>query len=124
MHWLAHDEWTSFQSGACFHYRRLDGSVMVERSVYAGHEDKRWYFHEHGERLPEENVTAYGARHKKDRLNEYVITQLLARLGASPRLEEFYALPEQRCYVLQRSQAPATVIRRRASEVIRAETGV
>jgi hypothetical protein len=93
---------------------------MVERSVHAGQEDTRWTFDASGEPLPEEDVASYRARRKRDRLNETVVIQLLGRLGASPWSEEFYALPEQRSFVLRRPEAPATVIRRRASEVVRA----
>lgn len=120
VHWWAHDEWTTSQSGAGFHHRRSDGSTLVERSVYAAQEDKRWIFHESGEPLPEEDVVSYGAKRKRDRLNEALVAQLLVRLGASPWSEEFYALPEHRCFVLRRHQPPTTVIRRRASEVLRA----
>jgi hypothetical protein len=120
VHWSAHDDWTTFQSGSCFHHRRRDGSTVVERFVQAAQEDKRWLFHESGQPLPEEDVDSYAARRKRDRLNEAVVARLLGRLGASPWSEEFYALPEQRCFVLQRVQAPRTVIRKRASEVVRA----
>jgi hypothetical protein len=119
VHWSAHDDWTTFQSGACFHHRRRDGSAVVERSVQASQEDKRWLFHESGQPLPEEDVGSYGARRKRDRLNEALVVQLLARLSASPWSEKFYAVPEQRCFVLRRVQAPETVTRRRASEVVR-----
>jgi hypothetical protein len=57
---------------------------MVERSVHVGQDDKRWTFYEHGEPLPEEDVALYGARRKKDRLNEVLVSRFLGRLGASP----------------------------------------
>ena len=120
VHWSAHDAWTTFQSGATFHHRRWDGSTMVERFVQAAQEDKQWNFCQSGDPLPEEDVAAYAARHKRDRFNEALVAQLLGRMGASPWLDEFYALPEQRCFVLRRPRAPATVIRRSASEVVRA----
>jgi hypothetical protein len=120
VHWSAHDRWTTFQSGASFHLRRSAGSTMVERSVHVGQEDNRWTFFEHGEPLPEEEVTSYRARRKRDRLNEVLVSQLLGRLGASPWSDEFYAFPEQRSFVVRRPEAPATVIRRRVSEVVRA----
>lgn len=44
--------------------------------------------------------------------------RLLARLGAAPWSEEFYSVPEQRCFVLQRVQAPPTIIRKPRSEVL------
>ena len=120
VHWSAHDEWTTFQSGAGFTHRRWDGSKVIERFVHVAQEDKRWTFHEGGEPLREEDVSCYRAKRKRDRLNESVLVQFLARLGATPWSEDFYALPEQRCFVAQRPEVPATVIRRRASDVIRA----
>ena len=120
VHWSAHDEWTTFQSGACFQHRRREGSTVVERIVQVMQEDKRWLFHESGPTLPEEDVGSYRARRKRDRLNEELVARLLARLGASPWSEEFYAVPERRCFVLRRLQPPATIIRRPASEVVRA----
>ena len=120
VHWSAHDQWTTFQSGAGFHHRRWDGSTVVERSVQAMQEDKRWLFDQSGPPLPEEELGAYVARRKRDRLNETRVAQLLARLDASPWSEDFYGLPDQRCFVLQRTQAPPTVIRKRPSEVLRA----
>ena len=120
VHWSAHDEWTTFQSGACFHHRRQVDSNVVERFVYAAQEDKRWLFHETGQPLPEEHLASYGARRKRDRLNEALVAQLLGRLGAFPWSEDFYAVPGEPCFVLQRVQAPESVIRRRASEVVRA----
>ena len=120
MHWSAHDEWTTVQSGAGFTHRRWDGSKIIERTVHAAQEDRRWTFHESGEPLLEEDLSSYRAKRKRDRLNESAIVQLLDRLGAAPWSEDFYALPEQRCFVAHRPEAPATVIRRRASEVVRA----
>jgi hypothetical protein len=48
------------------------------------------------------------------------MAQFLARLGASPWSEEFYAVPGQRAFVLRRARVPAAIIRRPASEVVRA----
>ncbi len=120
IHWSAHDEWTTFQPGASFCHRRWDGANVVERSVHAAQEDNRWHFFEAGDALPEEDARAYLARRKRDRLNELLVSQLLARLGASPWSEDFYALPEERCFVLQRSKAPSTILRKAPSEVLRA----
>ena len=120
VHWSAHDEWTTCQSGAAFHYRRLAGSTMIERSVHASQQDKRWAFFENGTPLPEEDLASYGAKRKRDRLNEAIMSQLLLRLGASPWSEEFYALPEQPSFVVRRPRPPATVVRRNRSQVVRA----
>lgn len=121
IHWSAHDEWTTFQSGAAFHHRRWDGSAVVERIVQAAQEDKRWLFFELGQPLPEEAASAYLARRKRDRLNETLVAQLLARLGASPWSEEFYAIPDQPCFVLRRVDVPPHAVRRHPSDVVRGE---
>jgi hypothetical protein len=120
VHWSAHDEWTTFQSGASFHYRRMEGATMLERSVSASQEDKRWIFFEDGTPLPEEDLAAYGAKRKRDRFNETLMSRLLLRLGASPWSEDFYALPEQPSFVVRRPRPPASVLRRSRSEVVRA----
>jgi hypothetical protein len=43
----------------------------------------------------------------------------LSRLGAAPWSEEFYAFPESRCLLIQRTCAPITVLKRSVSEVLR-----
>ncbi len=80
---------------------------------------QRWDFYQSGEPLPEEDVPGYAARRKRDRLNEERISQLLARLGAFPWLEQFYALPQNRAFVLRRIDATLTVIRKERDEVLR-----
>jgi len=120
VHWSAHDERTTFQSGAVFHHRRFEGTTMIERSVHAAQEDKRWTFLAEGTPLPEEDLASYAAKHKRDRLNEALVSQLLLRLGASPWSEEFYALPGQPSFVVRRPRAPGSVVRRSRSEVVRA----
>lgn len=116
MHWSAHDSATTFQAGASFTYRTATAHGMQERSVYAGNNDGRWTFAEAGPPLPEEDVSLYKMRRKRDRLNEVVMQSLLARLGARPWRSEFYALPG-RCHVLSRPDAPRSIVRRTASSV-------
>lgn len=82
LHWSAHDEWTTFQSGASFTHRRHNGTTLVERSVYCGQEDERWVFYAAGQPLDEEDVSDYNARRRRDRLNERSLLALLSRLGA------------------------------------------
>jgi hypothetical protein len=120
VHWSAHDQSTTFQVGAAFCHRRWSGTTVVERSVQVAQEDERWSFRQSGQPLPEEDVRSYGARRKRERLDEALMAQLLARLGATPWSEEFYAVPEQRVFVLRRARLPAAVIRRPASDVVRA----
>jgi hypothetical protein len=119
IHWVAHDQWTTFQAGAMFCHRRRDSAGVVERAVYVGQEDRRWHFHAAGPPLPEEDLDGYAARQKRERLNEARIVQLLSRLDAAPWSEQFYALPENPCLVIQQPSAPSTVIKRTVSQVIR-----
>jgi len=119
IHWSAHDGWTSFQSGATFtHRRRLAGQV-VERTVHAGQTDNHWDFITVGQPLPEEDLDGYAARRKRDRLNEERVSALLARLGAKPWQEGFYALPQSRVFVMRRVNPPRTVARRSRADVLR-----
>jgi hypothetical protein len=86
--------------------------------VYVSQEDARWNFFATGDPIPEENVEAYSARRKRDRLNEELMTQFLNRLGASPWSEDFYAFSEHPCYRLQRLAPPSTVLKRTPSQVL------
>jgi hypothetical protein len=79
---------------------------VVERVVHAGQTDRHWDFSALGEPLLEEDLAGYGARRKRDRLNEERLSALLCRLGATPWLEQFYALPHTRVFVLCRESAP------------------
>jgi hypothetical protein len=119
LHWSAHDHWTSFQSGALFVHRQRNGGELVERSVYVVQEDKRWSFGAVGYPLPEEDLHSYEARRKQDRLNEQRLASFLARLGAQPWLEQFYALPEIQVFVLRREAPPTTITRRSVDDVLR-----
>jgi hypothetical protein len=118
LHWSAHDEWTSFQSGASFTHRRKDGAEIVERSVAVAQEDKRWLFYAHGQPLAEEDIESYKARRKQDRLDEEKISAFLSRLGATPWLEQFYGMPATKVFVLRRQDAPSRITRRRPEEVL------
>lgn len=124
IHWSAHDEWTTFQAGAAYHHRRWDGAKVVQRSVEVVQHDKSWTFYENGEPLPEEDVVGYRERKKRDRLNETHMVDLLARLGASPWREEFYALADAPAFVLARTAVEATLLRRSREEVLRPQPDV
>lgn len=117
IHWSAHDTTTTFQPGAMFHLRRMDGTALVERLVQAARTDRRWDFFERGEPLPEEDVDGYRARRKRDRLNERRVMELLDRLDARPWDEAWYALPEQPVFRLERP-SPPTAQRREPVDVI------
>jgi len=93
IHWSAHNDWTTFQSGSAFCFRKNDGGTVFERQVYAAQDDDKWVFFEKGRPLAEEDVGGYSARKKRDRLNERRTVELLSRLGAAPWAEAFYRLP-------------------------------
>lgn len=118
IHWSAHDESTVFQPGAKFIHRRLDGALVRQRTVQAAQEDKRWHFYEIGDPLPEEELSSYMAKRKRDRLNEARMVELLARFGAFPWSEEFYAVTEQKSAVLRRVNPPKHGTIRSRSEVL------
>lgn len=118
LHWSAHDHTTVFQAGAMFHHRRWADGGMVERSVHVGANDGRWSFHQSGDALPEEEPGSYTAKRKHDRFNEALAVRLLAKLGAEPWSDGFYALAEQRCFLLRRTSLPATIVRRPRQEVV------
>lgn len=119
VHWSAHDEWTSFQSGAAFCYRRRTGASVIERGVQVAQEDRRWHFFESGDPLVEEDVEGYRVKRTRDRLNEARVAELLAALGARPWHEDYYALESTPAFVLERSNAPATILRRQRADVLR-----
>jgi hypothetical protein len=121
LHWSAHDATTTFQPGAAFTHRRVVAGAIAKRTVCVACTDGRWSFDAIGERLPEEDLATYGARRVRDRLNEAAIASLLARLGAAPWDEAFYALGRHDVFVLRRPAAPATVLRRARHDVVRGE---
>jgi hypothetical protein len=118
--WSANDAVTTSQPGAQFCCRqRRDGNVVL-RSVNAHFEGPRWRFYETGATLPEEDVAGYSARKIRDRLNEGRVASLLARLGAEPWQEAFYALPEKRVFVVRRTLPKDAVKALHWSDVLRA----
>jgi hypothetical protein len=119
MHWFAHEEWTTMQSGAGFTHRRREGAHVVERSVYCAQEDERWHFHAAGTPLPEESLERYLAPRQRDRLNEAGMLALLRRLDAEPWSDDFYAMPERQAFMLRRLDIPPTVTIRTREEVLR-----
>lgn len=119
VHWSAHDDGTTFQTGASFIHRRLRGEILEERGVANAREDKRWVFHVSGPPLPEERLDEYGAARKRDRLNEQNLLALLGRLGARPWSADFYALPEQACFSLIRTSPPSSLPTRTRQDVLR-----
>jgi hypothetical protein len=114
MHWRSSDEDAVFQAGSSFTFRRQSQSGLSERSVYCGKNDERWEFHAVGEPLPEEDLAAYSAPRKRDRLNEQGMLQLLERLAARPWKDEFYSLGE--AFRIERVKHPNTISQKRFPE--------
>ncbi len=122
MHWSAHDQPTTFQSAATFIHMRREGAEILTRSVHVGQDRGRWEFHEAGQALPEEDVSGYLKRLKRDRLNESRVLDLLRNLGARPWSEDFYDFAASASNVLRRPQLPEAIQlskRSRAEMVIR-----
>lgn len=117
IHWSSHDDRTTFQPGTMFHLRRKSVGGLLERRVQSAQTDRRWDFFEQGYPLPEEDLDGYQAKKKRDRINEQRIIELLARLGAFPWDEAFYALPEQRVFSLSRP-LPKNAVQRMRNEVL------
>ena len=118
VHWSAHDERTTFQSGARFIHRRRDGTEVIKRTVQAAQQDKRWHFYAIGQPLEQESLAQYDAKRKRDRLNEQSLLSLLGRLGAEPWSEDFYALPEEETFVVRRQSVSPSATRRSREEVL------
>jgi hypothetical protein len=111
MHWQSSDEDAVFQAGSSFTFRRSSASGLSERSVYCGKNDDGWDFDAVGTPLPEEDLQAYSARRKRDRLHEQGMLKLLDRLGAKPWQEEFY-LPGE-AFRIERVAYPDTIIQKK-----------
>jgi hypothetical protein len=106
IHWSAHDEWTTFQSGSQFTHRAKRDGQVVERSVACIQQDRKWIFAETGEPLEEEDTAAYLARKKRDRLNEPRIIGFLEKLGAKPWDASFYSFSHAPVFLLSRPLPP------------------
>lgn len=117
VHWSAHDDWTTMQSGSTFHYRRHDGQAVIERRVQAAQTDRRWDFFATGAPIPEEDLAGYRAVRKRDRINERRLLELLSRLGADPWTQSFYDLPGRVCSISR--PTAKTVLKRTREEVLR-----
>lgn len=109
IHWRSSDSGSTFQAGSTFNFRRKSGDAMIERSVECTSEDGRWLFMAKGDPLPEEDLSWYTARHKRDRLNEARLMQLFESLGARPWAESFYALARRPVFRIECVPPPATV---------------
>lgn len=122
LHWQSSDEDAVFQAGSSFTFRSQSESGLSERSVYCGKNDERWDFHAIGVPLPEEDLPAYSARRKRDRLQEQGMLKLLDRLGAKPWEDEFY-LPGE-AFRIERLAYPDTISRKRFPEFACKRAGV
>lgn len=114
LHWHSSDEDAVFQAGSAFTFRKSSESGLKERSVYCCKHDERWEFHVVGEPLPEEDLAAYSARRKRDRLNEQGMLNLLHKLGARPWKDDFYRIGES--FRIERLAYPDRIIKKRFPE--------
>jgi len=117
LHWSSSDTDGTFQAGTTFAYRRAADGGAIARHVQCARNDTRWSFEARGEPLPSEPVEGYAKRIKRERLNEAVMAQILAGLGAEPWREHFYDLPATRVFCL-RSPVGESVTRREVREVL------
>ena len=111
MHWRSSDEDAVFQAGSSFTFRSHAESRLNERSVYCCKNDKRWEFDAVGGPLPEEDLPAYLARRKRDRLNEQGMLNFLRKLGARPWEDDFYQAGE--AFRIERIAYPGTISQKR-----------
>lgn len=118
LHWSSGDTDGPFQAGTVFSYRDARDLGAVTRRVYCCRDNSRWEFSERGTPLPEEPTAGYSKRIKRERLNEALMMQFLARLGAEPWRERFYALPGAPCFQLRRLNFPKTISTRRRADVV------
>ena len=111
IHWKASDEPGVFQPGSNFCHRAISaGGNLEERTVHCSQQDSRWVFHEIGAALPEEDLSLYQARARRNRFNEEVSIELLGRLGAKPREQQFYDFSRP-IRIVERIGFPDTVSR-------------
>lgn len=114
MHWASSNADAVFQAGRSFTFRRASEAGIVERSVYCGKNDKSWRFVASGTPLVEEDVEAYTARHKRDRLTEQELLALLGRMNARPWDDEFYRVGK--AFQIERVSMPSSIGRKLFSE--------
>ena len=114
LHWSCSDGDAVFQAGSSFTYRAQSGSELNERSVACCKNDGLWEFHAVGKPLPEEDLAAYSARRKRDRLNEQGVLKLLRRLGARPWEDDFYQ--PGTAVRIKRESYPNTISQKKFSE--------
>lgn len=121
IHWSSSDTDGPFQASSKFTFRRAGEDGQPARSVQASRDGSSWYFHQRGEPLPGEPVAAYSNRIKRKRMNERLLMEFFATLGAAPWREAFYDVPNAKCFRLWRPSFPGTIQTRPTAEVV---TGV
>lgn len=102
-----------------FYWRKTPNGELVERSVQACREGRRWRYFASGPPLPEEDEAGYRAWRKRDRLDEARLEALMSRLGAWPWDEAHYDhRSDARYFQLTRDEVPPTVEFRSRREIL------
>lgn len=114
LHFSSSDTDGSQQAATRFTFRRADDAGKPTRRVEVSRNDGTWTFRELGERLPGE--PEYLDRIKRKRLNEAVLMEFLATLGARPWRASFYE--QTRYFRLLRTNFPKTMPSRPTAEVV------
>src|SRR5262249_50224324 len=114
MHWRSSDEDAVFQAGRFFSFRGPSGLGSFLSSGYFCKNDERRGFFSVGGAPPGEDLQAYSAKGKRDRLPEEGMLKLLERLGARPWQNEFYLRGE--AFRIERVAYPDTIIRKQFRE--------
>jgi hypothetical protein len=119
LHWKSSDMDSKFLRGSKFVHRSNVGGKLFQRSVYCCVADAgRWHFETHGEPLSAEDLPAYSARRKADRLNEKSMAEFLGRLGAFPLDSDFYDFQKNPVHVVRRISYPSTITIRNRKEIL------
>jgi hypothetical protein len=81
-----------FLAGTSFNYRERGKGGELSRSVYCCNQGSRWHFLASGSPLATEPTEAYRKRVKRERMNEWLLAEMLAGMGAEPWRERFYEI--------------------------------
>lgn len=121
IHWSSSDTDGPMQAATSFAFRRGGEDGARTRLVQVSRDGSAWTFHQSGEPLRGEPIAAYSNRIKRKRLNERLLMEFFATLGAAPWREAFYDVPNAKSFRLWRPSFPDTIKSRPTAQVV---TGV